>query len=1406
MKKNDVEAGRSMLETLSVVAMIMVVTIASIAGFDYLIQYRNRQETVKTVNLLVTSIKSSDFTRRQQKVNSVLKADEVVKGPKVNEKGVLELPDSPNSYGVVRTLKQGGYMVALQINPMVCDEMFKSLAAQSAIVFPMFDKNGTRLTDPGAPMSSGDFENASKCAVEKLAGEESDAEGVKCPTATECKGSNTPDYCKGVDLKEYEKQVKEGEAKEALTDRYNAIMKACSGGNGSGESTASASEDTGVVSGYVLAGFGGPGVIGSGGGTGAGFILTGCDNPDAIQGTHDLAGASVRCCDPKDVCGDVCNCPPENQVTVSGQCVCAECDLDKEFHDVETCTNKYSLYQRHVCVPANIPYCGECSVDADCRIDGYDPYKDDGTAYKDHEKYDGFRKKNDEGVYEYNMFCVKGNVCRECNHGYTEGKSDDDTVVSDGAGNAYCPKDRPMCTAGACQPCDGTYDPKTGKCGCIDNETESNLDEGCNEETGLKLCMPTNQALRNRNGGWPKGEEPSGTTCKKCFDSYDSTGVTDGRSIEADDGCEKDKPLCQVSESQKDKKNKYGDFCHKCRRSTLKPDDFKAEMYDEGCSDAAGGRVCKAKYDEYGDEGCAFCVDDVGGAAVDTGCAGNTDGKLCWVTLYAGETILQGTGRTGTGCAKCFNNYPDATQKPENEEYDVGCPEDAPYCNAELNHYGKSCKKLPSCTLYVDENDEELSDADCQEKFGTTCAKVGCTGRKEIGDKLACVCSAAACQDDQSGATQDTGCDVIGDSDHKLCLPSDEEKLEQNGAGGIGSQCMLCFDDQPDTSDNADSGCGDKRFCFKTEGKYGDSCRLCKRGAKIGDEFKGKDPGCTTTTVNLPVCPATSGSYSDADKTSCVRCIDDADGEETDTGCADQTEEDTRKGIKKLLCVDEENPTPHDTIKTNKPGTVCKLCYNNVSDVVFRPGQYDIGCSTDRPYCDAPWHEYGDECKDEPPEATECTRYVVSSKGGFEEVLPADCQATVGKACTPENCPTMVFFAEGENTDIHACYCEGQTEPKPCDDGYYVAGTGEDPKELKLDGAECAALLAKDGIGCASNNPLFTKRQIMVNNTLKQYACVYSTNPNGCFFSDGQWIPKYNEWDDLKVTISQDTNVPRTCDCYDVVSTPEIADVCNHSLGGKGPCQGCNPSSGVCGDGWTTVTSRLLKYSVNTNFYCERYLYLEATEVDDAVDSSYPEGIVSLVDTTKLDVTAGGRAPKVTYKGKANLYPGIMNGWCNYVSSNHSSRAVRGEQQFFVKVRDYYLVGNGMNGYFYFPTKAYAEQALKEVNGQCYDIPAAGRHWKGDSAQDSKYGTGRQLKIAVSAAESGIQGAQVTNRIVWETTPNGGSKLTSCWLKSLEDKEEAVRKWGKEGDCDALPRTSKGYPQECFREDWACYW
>ena len=143
MKENNVETGRSMLETLAVLAIIMVITIASIAGFDYLVQYRNRMETVKTVNLLISSIKSGNLGRHraQSDPNSIWDAGEIVKGPKIEE-SALVLPDSDYSYAVVRTLNNGGWVMAMQINPKTCDEMFKSLTAQGAIVYRMFNKSG----------------------------------------------------------------------------------------------------------------------------------------------------------------------------------------------------------------------------------------------------------------------------------------------------------------------------------------------------------------------------------------------------------------------------------------------------------------------------------------------------------------------------------------------------------------------------------------------------------------------------------------------------------------------------------------------------------------------------------------------------------------------------------------------------------------------------------------------------------------------------------------------------------------------------------------------------------------------------------------------------------------------------------------------------------------------------------------------------------------------------------------------------------------------------------------------------------------------------------------------------------------------------------------------------------------
>ena len=50
MTKENNESGKTMLEMLSVIVIIFVLTIGSLATYGYLVQYHNRQETVKNIS------------------------------------------------------------------------------------------------------------------------------------------------------------------------------------------------------------------------------------------------------------------------------------------------------------------------------------------------------------------------------------------------------------------------------------------------------------------------------------------------------------------------------------------------------------------------------------------------------------------------------------------------------------------------------------------------------------------------------------------------------------------------------------------------------------------------------------------------------------------------------------------------------------------------------------------------------------------------------------------------------------------------------------------------------------------------------------------------------------------------------------------------------------------------------------------------------------------------------------------------------------------------------------------------------------------------------------------------------------------------------------------------------------
>ena len=816
MKENNVETGRSMLETLAVLAIIMVITIASIAGFDYLVQYRNRLETVKTVDLLVTSIKSGDLGRRraQQSLNSIWDAGEIVKGPKLDDSGeALVLPDSEHSYAVVRTLKNGGWVMAMQINPKTCEEMVKSLAAQGATVYRMLDTQGDALgavtkteaqNNPGK-LSLQSFKDLSARSVQRLADDKEADEQCRI------EGYENPEDCRwGVNLKYMtEECAGEGEAAEKCqaskakaNARLNKIIQACKGGSGN------AADSEEVVAGYLLGSIGCPGSV----------------SADSNFVEYDSCGRCLyvqlkdACCHPDNVCGDVCDCKhPVGTVGYGQTCYCADCDTSQENdYDALYCKKTYGYYRQHVCIGENgSEHCGECSLDAHCQMANYTP-----ADYKDAANYNKFKHDG-----QYYMYCVTGNKCRECNHDFDDNLTykDDNTVYSDGHGNAYCPYSRPYCSeAGFCEG------------GCKDSQKGGNTDWGC-ADPDAPLCMPDKNELRNYNNG----QGATGTECRLCFDSHPDEATRD-------DGCTaSDRPLCAPGSDE----GKYGSACYHCQRQAWANDTDR----DLGCEGADGKNICPASRDGdqslaggYSNEVCVPCIDDQPGVgfepknkddlppdiAVDRGCGGKGSNKLlCEPRNMDGFNIQSPQNKIGQACRLCYNDKPDGL-------YDIGCTE-----------FGK-----PNCKA----NQGEFGD-ECEASSGPV---------------------TPACMDDQTGSVRDSGCPMTsGANDQMLCMPTRDNTVNA-GNGEAGTQCKKCFNNNAD--DKADDGCDEDAagpLCVAQQSHYGDSCRLCQRGT--GELFTSADLGCAGYS-NKPVCNGSSaGDYG----TACVRCKDDAVNGNVDMGC-----------------------------------------------------------------------------------------------------------------------------------------------------------------------------------------------------------------------------------------------------------------------------------------------------------------------------------------------------------------------------------------------------------------------------------------------------------------------------------------------------------------------------------------
>ena len=828
------ESGRTIIETLGILAIIALLTVGGISAYSFLIRQQRRQETAKEVAQLVTSIRSAGLARHYEPAETI-PVREAVKGPETVDNGtIMKLPDSEDSYAVVTTLNGGAFAVSLQMAKGTCATVLNAFAAQPASMFKVAS-DGTRLSAADLKRDNERFVQGTSSGKINADRGANEVGGVRMNVVLD-------------DMTGDKKEERE-EAKQRLAE----MTSAC--------------EETGRA--RVI--FDCPG-----GSSGYSHVY-GVYCNQCPQGM--LEDANGNCCSAY-ACGNLCACPSGTMCdTEKNACVlCATNGPAGQQGGNEQCQHVYSnAFNRHVC-EGTTNTCVECVTDLDCHsaIGPQNPYG-----------------RDESGNYTH-IYC-RGHKCLECtvNYGETSGLPcqtlakplcDSGACKPCPAGKVYDP-DLKQCICSS-----GISHPETGACVfCYDDQRGSLTDQGCGagDYAGKPIC--TDAAGTNSFG--VGGTNNPGTTCYECiidsnchageyceqtthtckacgdgriWDGTDCRLCQDNRSGEVtDNGCTGSSHLCEPVSTTGNGTGEYGNACRNCYNNNYGENQ---DVRDDGCTDE--NKLCEAGDAKYGME-CYKCRDDHARAERDSGCAAGTPICLKSGTFNAEEV----TYIYGTRCVKCVNDK-------DGYNTDTGCTEDKPMCNGSAGQSGTTCSACPAgqiwndmlnsgCTVCYDSKTGATTDAGCGS--GSWAGKPICVtptkannGKGTSGDRC------AVCINDKTEGI-DTGC-------------TDKQPLCNGAQGEFGSACTtcpsgqvwngkicsVCFDTA--TGNSTDNGCGSGSWAGKPicatpnkvnngQGTAGNSCALCQN-----DKAEGTiDTGCSK---EKPNCEADQGSFG----TTCGNC------------------------------------------------------------------------------------------------------------------------------------------------------------------------------------------------------------------------------------------------------------------------------------------------------------------------------------------------------------------------------------------------------------------------------------------------------------------------------------------------------------------------------------------------------
>ena len=680
-KKN--ESGRSMVEMLGVMAMLVIVTLGSLAGYKYLVKSARSKETAREIGELIASMQGMSLSRTIRP-GQVVDAGKIVKGPKLTRalsghkgEGIV-LPDSEDSYAVVYNMGLGSFGVAFQIDGSSCEDVLKTLAAANISLTGDWEKSdGDFATNPYADEDSYLNKRASADMLKDWVArgaiiEEGadDYEGKKCTSVADGKNSH---------------MAADGDCKV-----LNAVLAACleskrSSGTGKSAAVRMGAKTT-CPPGMTSDSMSGDNVCWGIGRCEGDFpypVVGGCCSEyPSEHGTCGCPKGTTR------VDTGTKELPNGTKVTtyrcggcdVHGYVSAGDVSSKEEPHpeNVQSCKNLYNKYSQHVCNENE--ECIECTRDGDCLVSN--------SGYSDSNKY----KADDK-------FCLSGE-CHGCDKDYDVAQSsDDDDEVSRGKidkTHVYCSKNKQLCNA------DGRCEKKTITCEggvvynnkcviCVDTQTGGEQDLGCPTEAvagttvgDMKVAKPANAAKVKSDARicWLKSDD----------DSVDSDFVH-GASLKLGNQCVEcltdahcahnaDRKICNPNDHR----------CYVCQDTLAShksgdgnDETAGANSYDRGCN--TGARHCYVGADVNGQDTCSNPTQEYGNVCAK--CITSADCELSEFCVTDGNVKDENgnviapdlsicpshkTNPLNWYCAPCSRNAPDA-QRPSNCDENCACPD-----------------------------------------------------------------------------------------------------------------------------------------------------------------------------------------------------------------------------------------------------------------------------------------------------------------------------------------------------------------------------------------------------------------------------------------------------------------------------------------------------------------------------------------------------------------------------------------------------------------------------------------------------------------------------------------------------------------------------------------------------------